>query len=451
MSVPASGSSESPESQLAAAPTPGQANYALAALFVLYIFNFVDRQLLNLFVDDIKAEFGVSDAQMGLLIGVTFVIFYTVAGVPLARWADRGSRTLLITLGLAVWSAMTSFTGLARNYWHLLLARVGVGVGEASFTPSSHSLITDYFPVERRATALALFAAGASAGNFLGNAVGAWIGQNMGWRTAFLIIGGLGLPVALLFRATVPEPPRSLSSGQLAESRRDSVFKVWRYLTSSRALVYLVISASLHGFSSFGSSAWTVALLRRVHELSLTEAGLVMAFGSGIGATVGQITAGRVADLLGKRDVRWYMYLPAITSIASLPLLLTFLWSWDFWSALLLYMPAAFVSSAWTGPTYAMTQSLAKPHMRAMASALIVLMLNIVGLGLGPWIVGMLNDALAPSLGATAVRYSLMFAIVPHSLAAIFNLLAARHLVADLAAARGEPLSAPASSRPATG
>jgi predicted MFS family arabinose efflux permease len=454
MSVPASGSPQestpAPQPGLPPAPTRGQANYALGALFVLYIFNFIDRQLLNLFVDDIAKEFGASDAQMGLLIGVTFVIFYTVAGVPLARWADRGSRTLLIALGLAVWSGMTSLTGLARNYWHLLLARIGVGVGEASFTPCAHSLLTDYFPAERRASALAIFAAGASAGNFLGFAGGGWLADHMGWRAAFLVIGTVGIPVALIFRLTVPEPVRALTAAQLAEARRDSVWSVWRYLASSRALVFLVISASLHGFSSFGSAAWTAALLRRVHELSLTEAGLVLAVGSGIGASVGQIIAGRVADRLGKRDVRWYMYLPAITSIASLPLLLLFLWSWDFWSALLLYTPAAFISSMWTGPTYAMTQSLAKPHMRAMASALIVLMLNLVGMGLGPLLVGILNDALAPSLGVAAVRYSLMFAVVPHALAAIFNLLAARHLIADLAVARGEPLSAPASDRPST-
>jgi MFS family permease len=427
------------------ASTRGQANYALAALFVLYIFNFVDRQLLNLFVSDIGRELQVSDTRMGLLTGLTFVIFYTVAGVPLARWADRGSRTLLITLGLVVWSGMTALTGQARNYWHLLLARIGVGVGEASFTPCSHSLITDYFPAERRATALAIFAAGASAGNILGFAGGGWVANELGWRSAFIIIGLAGLPVALVFRLTVPEPRRTLSAAQAAEARRDSVWAVYRYLASSRALVYLAISASLHGFSSYGSNAWIAALLRRVHELSLVETGLVMAMGSGVGATLGQILAGNAADRLGRRDVRWYMYLPAITSLATLPLLIVFLFSWGFASALWLYLPAAFFASMWTGPTYAMTQALAKPHMRAMASATMVLLLNLVGMGLGPLIVGALNDWLAPTRGAEAVRYSLMFASVPHALASIFNLLAARHLIADLERAGAE---APASRPP---
>jgi predicted MFS family arabinose efflux permease len=436
MSQPAR--SPEPGSPAPAAPAPAGANFALGALFVLYIFNFIDRQLLNLFVSDIGAELGVSDGQMGLLIGVTFVLFYTVAGIPLARWADRGSRTLLITLGLAVWSAMTALSGLARTYWHLLLARVGVGVGEASFTPCSHSLITDYFPPQRRATALAIFAAGASAGNFIGFAGGGWLAESLGWRAAFLAIGLAGLPVALLFRLTVREPPRALSAAQAAEARRDSVWTVWRYLMSRRAFVYLAISASLHGFSSYGSNAWIAALLRRVHELSLVETGLVMAMGSGVAASLGQILAGNVADRLGRRDVRWYMYQPAITSLVSLPFLLVFLWSWDFRSALILYLPAAAFASMWTGPTYAMTQALARPHMRAMASAIMVFLLNLVGMGLGPVIVGALNDWLAPGLGAEAVRYSLMFASVPHALAAIFNVLAARHLLADLAIARGE-------------
>jgi predicted MFS family arabinose efflux permease len=421
-----------------AAITRGQANYALAALFVLYILNFIDRQLLNLYVADIGNELGVSDKQMGLLIGVAFVLFYTVAGIPLARWGDRGSRTLLITLGLAVWSGMTALSGLARSYTHLLLARIGVGVGEASFTPCSHSLITDYFPAERRATALAIFAAGASFGNIIGFAGGGWIGQEMGWRAAFLIIGLVGLPVALVFRLTVPEPPRALSATQAAAAQRDSVWAVYRYLASSRAFVFLAISASLHGFSSFGSQAWVAALLRRVHELSLVETGLVMAMGGGVGAAIGQILAGRSADRLGGRNVLWYMYLPAITSLVSLPLLILFLFSWNFTSALWLYLPAAGFAAMWTGPTYAMTQALVQPHMRATAAATIVFLLNLVGLGLGPFIVGALNDWLAPTLGATAVRYSLLFASVPHALASIFNLLAARHLVADLERAKQE-------------
>jgi MFS family permease len=436
MAQPARESESSPP--IAGAVPPGYARYALGALFVVYIFNFLDRQLLNLFVEPIKAELGVSDTQMGLLTGLSFALFYVLAGLPLARWADRHSRTALITAGMIVWSGMTAATGLARTYVHLLLARVGVGVGEASFTPAAHSLITDYFPPERRGGALAIFSAGASAGTIIGYLGGGALADALGWRAAFVILGLAGIPFALIFRLTVKEPLRGLSAAQAAAASRDSTRVVLRYLFSRKSFVFLVASASMHGFSSYGSGSWSAAFLMRVHELSLTEAGVILGLGSGVGATIGQIISGRVVDRLGARDMRWFMWQPALTSIVSLPFVLAFLWSWDFYSALWLYMLAAAISSAWTGPTYAMGQALVRPHMRAMASAVLVFMLNLVGLGLGPLIVGMLNDWLDPSFGQEAVRYSLMFAAVPHALAAIFNLLAVRTLREDLETAQAE-------------
>ena len=416
--------------------SPGYANYALGALFVVYVFNFLDRQLLSLFVVPIKADLGVSDTQMGLLTGLSFAFFYAIAGLPLARWADRNSRTALITVGLVVWSGMTAATGLARSYTHLLLARFGVGVGEASFTPAAHSLITDLFPPERRAGALATFAAGASTGTIIGFIGGALIYEALGWRAAFAILGLAGIPIALIFRLTVSEPLRR--GVKAAAENSDSIAVVLRNLFSRRAFVFLAISGSMHGFSAYGSSSWSAAFLMRVHDMTILEAGTILGLGSGLGATFGQILGGRVVDRLGRRDVRWYMIQPAITSIVSLPFVIAFLWSWDFTSAMGLYIVAAAISAAWTGPTYAMTQALAPPHMRAMASALVIFMMNLIGMGLGPLIVGMLNDWLEPTYGLAAVRYSLMFAAVPHALAAIFNLLAMRTLREDLADVRAE-------------
>lgn len=409
------------------------ANYALGALFVVYIFNFLDRQLLNLFIVPIQEELGVSDTKMGLLTGLSFALFYAIAGLPLARWADRNSRTTLIAVGLVVWSGMTAATGLARGYFHLLLARIGVGVGEASFTPASHSLIADLFPIERRSTAMAIFAAGASFGTVIGYIGGGYLYEALGWRSTFAILGLAGIPVALVFRLTVREPARTGVAA--AQTDVAPLGQVLRALASRRALVFLAISASMHGFSSYGSGTWTSVYLMRVHELSVSETGIIMGLGSGLGATIGQIVFGRLADHFGSRNVRWYAIQPAITSLISLPLFIAFLWSWNFTSALVLYILAAAISSAWTGPTYAMAQSLAPARMRATASAIVVFLLNLVGLGLGPLFVGVLNDWLGPTLGPTAIRYSLMFAAVPHALAALFNLLQARTLEADLASA----------------
>jgi len=412
--------------------TPAYSRYALGALFVLYIVNFIDRQLLNLFVEPIKGELGVSDTAMGMLTGLSFALFYTLAGFPMARWADRNSRTALITAGLVAWSLMTACSGWARNYWQLAAARVGVGVGEASFTPAAHSLISDYFPAAKRATALAIFAAGASVGNVLGFLGGGYLGEELGWRSTFILLGVVGLPVAVIFRWTVREPVRSAP----AAARDESMWTVWRALMARPAFRFLAISASLHGFSSYGASAWTAAFLMRVHELSLFETGAVMALTAGVAATVGQIIAGRLADRLGGRDVGWYMRLPAITSLLSLPFLLAFLAAGDLWWGLVFYVPGTMIAVMWTGPTYAIAQSIAKPHMRAMASAIIIFLLNLVGMGLGPLLVGALNDLLAPRFGIEAIRYSLMVAVAPHALASIFNLRAIRTLREDLAFGR---------------
>jgi predicted MFS family arabinose efflux permease len=418
--------------------SPGYANYALGALFVVYVFNYLDRQLLNLFLVPIKEELGVSDTWMGLLTGLSFALFYTVAGLPLARWADRNSRTGLIAVGLVVWSGMTAATGLATRYAHLLVARIGVGVGEASFTPAAHSLITDLFPPERRGGALATFAAGASFGTIVGFIGGALIYEALGWRAAFAILGVAGIPIALVFRLTVREPMRvGVGAGAKAEGA-GSIGFVLRTLCSRRAFVFLAISASMHGFSSYGSATWSSAYLMRVHEMTVLDVGIILGLGSGVGASIGQIIGGRVADRLGRNDVRWYMFQPAITSVVSLPFVIAFLWAWDFRSALVLYILAAAISASWTGPTYAMAQALAPARMRAMASAIVVFLLNLVGMGLGPLLVGVLNDWLEPTYGASAVRYSLMFAAVPHALAAIFNLLAVRTLRENLARAEGE-------------
>lgn len=419
-----------PASPAPGAPSRAYSRYVLGALFVVYIFNFLDRQMLNLFVEPIKKELGVSDTAMGLLTGLAFAAMYVVAGFPLARWADRHSRTALITVSMLIWSGMTAITGRTRTFPHLILARIGVGIGEAGFTPAAHSLLSDYFPPARRAAALATFSAGASVGTILAFIGGSRIAAIYGWRMPFLVLGLAGVPVALLFWTTVREPLRELRPST------ESSWEMVRQLMSRRAFLFLAISASMHGFSSYGSSSWTAAFLMRVHDFDIVQVGNILALGSGIGASLGQIVGGRSADRLARRDVRWYMYQPAITSLLSLPFVLAFLFSWSYASALGLYIMAAAISASWTGPTYAMAQAIAPPHMRALAAAILVFMLNLVGLGLGPVIVGALNDLLAPTLGKEAVKYSLMFAAVPHALAAIFNLMAARTLKEDLKAAQ---------------
>lgn len=415
--------------------SPRYANYVLGALFVVYIFNFVDRQILAILIPPIKEDLGVSDTLMGLLTGPVFVISYTLAGLPLARWADRHSRVWLITIGMLVWSVMTAASGFSRSFAQLAAARLGVGLGEASFTPAAHSLITDYFPPHRRATALAIFAAGASVGTIAGYLGGGYIGEYVGWHEAFFIVGVPGLFAAVIFRVTVRDPVRGAFDAPRADASGESLRVVIRYLLSRRSFVYIVASAMLHGFSSYGASSWIPTFLVRVHHLGLWEVGIILGAFVGVSGFVGQILGGRVSDSLGRSDPRWYMWTPAIASVVALPFLVAFLLVSDLYWAVANYVVGGLAMSMWTGPTYAMAQGVAKPHMRAMAAAIVIFMLSLVGAALGPLIVGMLNDGLEPRFGEEAVRYSLLIVIVPHTLASIFNLLAVRTLREDLQAA----------------
>jgi predicted MFS family arabinose efflux permease len=401
---------------------------------VVYIFNFVDRQILATLLEPIKKDLGASDTQMGLLAGLAFALFYTFLGIPLARWADHGSRVLLISLGLVVWSAMTAASSWARSFLQLALARVGVGVGEASFTPSAHSLIADYFPPERRATAMAIFTIGANVGTFLAYAGGGWVAHNVGWRPAFLMVGLPGLLVALVFYATVREPVRGRWDPG-ARAAPSTLREALGVLGSRRGFVFIALSAALHGFSSYGSGTWTNVFLMRVHGLNVAQAGLVLGVLTVVFGASGAYLVGRLTDRLGRRDARWYMWVPALSSVCALPFVLLFLWIGDPLLAVVAYLPGQLLQNGWVGPTYAMTQGVAPPRMRALAAAIVVFAINLVGMGLGPLAVGALNDALAPQLGLEAVRYSLMIAAVPHALAALFNVLAARTLREDLASA----------------
>jgi predicted MFS family arabinose efflux permease len=410
-----------------AARAPSSANVVLGALFVLYIFNFVDRYILSLLLDPIKRDLALSDTQLGLLSGPAFAILYATGGIPLARYADRGSRTRLITAGFVVWSAMTAACGMAKSYTQLLIARVGVGIGEASFTPTAHSLIADYFPPARRALAMAVFAAGATVGTMFGNLIGGYLGDSLGWRQTFMIVGLPGIAAALVFHWTVREPERGS-----AASEQPGVLATLRALSAQPAYRWVVASAALHGFSSYGSGAWNASFLRRVFELPGSEVGVILAINTGL-SVVGQLGFGRLADRLSLRDPRYVMWVPAATSIAALPFLIGFTLAPTPRLSIASLILGGAVVSAWTGPTYATAQSLVAPRVRAMASAILLFAMNMIGIGLGPLAVGALNDWLAPHFGTDAIRYSLLIVVLPHTLASAFNLLAARKLRRDLA------------------
>jgi len=285
--------------------TPGYANYVLGLLFVAYVFNFVDRQILGILLDSIKADLHLSDSVMGLLTGTAFAVFYATLGLPIARLADVWVRRTIIALGLALWSGMTAFSGRAENLVQLACARIGVGVGEAALSPPAHSLISDYFPPERRATALGIYAVGIHVGTLFGFKGGGMLDDAFGWRTTFLVVGLPGLLLALLVRFTVKEPKRGRTDpSRAAPMPAPPVLEVLRHLLKQPSFVLLSIAMGLTAFAGYAFSVWAPTFLRRAHGWSSGEAG-DLGWPIGIGGALGSILAGWLADRLGRRDPRW--------------------------------------------------------------------------------------------------------------------------------------------------
>lgn len=415
------------------AKTSRRAGYTLAVLFVVYIFNFVDRQILSVLLVPIKAELGVSDTAMGFLTGFAFALFYTTAGIPIARLADRTSRTHIIAIGLVVWSGMTAASGLARSFVQLALARVLVGVGEAAASPAAHSLISDYFPPARRATALAIYTMGANVGILLGLAGGGWLAQYFGWRAAFYVVGLPGLLMAVVVWLTLEEPPRGAADARVADAEAmPSTFEVLEHLWRLPSFRHLTLAGGIYALAGYGFMTWVPAFLARVHGLSTGEAGTWAGIMIGGGGALGAFIGGQLCDRLSPRDVRWQMWVPALGGLLIVPFGLGFVLLDDVRLALLFYAPAAVAGSFYVGPTFAVTQALARLRMRALAAAIVLFVLNLVGLGLGPVAIGFANDMLAPTLGDDAVRYSLAVALLTNLWAVMHSFRATRTLQADL-------------------
>ncbi len=408
-----------------------RANYVLAILCLVFVFNFIDRQILSILLDPIKKDLGFSDTAMGFLTGFAFALFYTFCGLPLARWADHGNRGTVISLGLFLWSLMTALTGMTTSFLQIAAARVGVGIGEAAATPASHSLISDYFPPERRATALAIFNMGASIGILLGFVIGGWIGQYYGWRIAFYVVGLPGILLALIVKFTIPEPPRGLSENQVDDTLY-SIKDVFKYLWSLPSFRHVTIASSLFAFSSYGLFIWTAPFLGRVHHMGQLQIGTTVGLILGIFSGSGMVIGGMLCDRLGKKDIRWQLWLCSISGIIMIPFLFLYLFLPDCKFALICFIPVIFFGAFYVGPSYALAQGLAKLRMRALASAILMFFINFVGLGLGPLIIGMLNDYLEPAFGAEAVRYSMTIISITTLWAAGHYMMAARYMKADL-------------------
>lgn len=418
--------------------TPGYRSYAMGVLLLIYVVNFVDRQVVNILAEPIKRDLGLLDWQVGAMSGLAFALFYTILGLPIARLAERGHRPYIIAVALALWSGFTALCGVAQNFAQLLLARVGVGVGEAGCTPPAHSLITDYVPKEQRASALAFYSMGTPIGGLVGMGLGGVIADLHGWRMAFVVCGLPGIVLAALVALTLVEPRIRAVAADLkarAQALRDAkpFADALTTLRGKRTFWLIAFAAAIKAFIGYGHAPFAASFFYRVHtqEIGALAAsfglqsggflGLALGLMAGIGGAIGAFTGGVVADKFGGRDYRAYVSVPAIASLVIIPLYFLALLSSSAVFALGVLFFGSVLGTLWYGPVYATAQTIVPPHMRATASAVMLFVINLVGLGLGPLAVGALSDTLAIGFGlgeAEGVRWAMLISALAGLVAA---------------------------------
>lgn len=409
--------------------------YVVVMLLVVHVFGHVDRQVMNVLVEPIKHEFGLSDTVMGLMTGAAFALFYAVLALPLALWADRRKRRNLIAVAITLWSAMTVLCGMAATAFQLILARIGVAVGEAGSNPASHSMVSDIFPPARRATPMAVMAMGPNLGILLGFTAGGLLSAAYDWRMAFIVVGLPGILVGLVVLLTIREPTRGHAdgaTGAAAIGAREGVREVFAAIRARRSLLFIIAGFSFSAFFGYGSIAWLTAFFERSYGLSRGHIGPMIGLVVGIAGSMGTFSGGVLADRLGKRDVRWRLWIISIVALAAAPFGLAAFLVYDWTATLLLIAVPATVSVFHAGPSFALLQGLVDVRIRALAAGFLLFTLNVFGGALGPFYVGVISDLLEPRYGVESLRYALMSLTWAGVASALCYFLASRSLKRDL-------------------
>lgn len=409
-------------------------HYALLVLAVIYIFNYIDRHLMAILIEPVKAEFSITDTGIGLLSGVTFAVFYTLFGFPLGRLSDRVGPKPVIAACCIGWSVMTMACGVATNFWMLVMARIGVAVGEAGGTAPSVAMISQLYPAKHRSTALSILMLGSSFGAILGIGFGGWIAQHYGWRSAFVIIGLPGIALGLLLWLTVRTPGRAHAPQVNITVANEG----WRITVASLmqmpSFLWLVLTGATSAIAGYSIGTWSPSFLIRSHGLSVQEAGFLVGVVGGSGAVLGTLACGILSDRLSRRDAGWQIGVPLLATLASIPFgLAYFLWptgiaftlgSTPVPTAFLFYAGFAFFGTWWATPCLGAVTHLFPAARIAQATSIFVMAMTLLGVGVGPLLVGVLSDWFAPTLGAEALRYALATSMGMLMLSAVFLSLA---------------------------
>jgi MFS family permease len=417
--------------------------FILLMVTLVYVVNYLDRNILNIVLPEIKKEFHLTDFALGILSGTSFAITYATLAMPLAWIADRSNRRNVIAFSLTLFSAMTVVCAYAANAVQLIIARVFTGVGEAGTGPSIQSILSDLYPPKQRAAALSLYSSGLNFGLLIAFFGGGEIAQYFGWRAAFLASGLPGLILVFLFLFAVPEPPRGHVEQIKDASRAPSFVATVAHLWSQRSFRWISIGSALSAFGGYAGLTFVPLFLTQSHGMAPAERGFVLALLTGIAGGFGTYISGVLADRLGRRNVRWNMYVPIIFIVISLPFTPVFYLSPSLEVVLLSAIIPNMVGAIYLGPSLAMTQALVPLRMRAQAAAILLFILNIIGFGLGPPTVGEISELLKQylSLGNDSIRWAMMTTMIPWTISAWCYWRASRTLKDDLA--RGSLSTAP--------
>ena len=396
----------------------------LGMLLLVYVFNFVDRQILSILAAPIQRDLGLSDGEMGMLGGIAFALLYSTLAVPLGALADRTSRSRVITISLVLWSGFTAMCGLAQGFWHIFLARLGVGIGEAGGVAPSYALIGEYFPSERRASALSIYSLGIPLGSAAGVLVGGYIAATVDWRLAFFAVGTAGLLVAPLFRLLVRDRRAGGAGPQTAPATVPPLRETAMVLARKPAFWLMSFAAASGSMIGYGIAFWLPSLLQRSFALSLIGASQFYGTLLLAGGVAGVLAGGWLGDRLGGRDRAFYAWLPALAYLLAAPLFALGIGSSSTALAFILLLVPQALSYVWLGPVLSAIQHLVVPGARSTAAALFLLINNLIGLGGGIYALGALSDFLTPIHGEEALRYSTLYALALYVLAALLMALA---------------------------
>lgn len=370
---------------------PGR-TYVLLILMLVYAFNHIDRQVLIILQEDIQREFSLSDSQLGMLTGILFAILYSTLGIPAAIWADRGNRKKIITLALTIWAGMTALSGMALNFTHIALARMGVAVGEAGCTPPATSIIADLYPPKERATAMGIYTLGIGLGVLVGLALGDFVADRYGWRIAFFVAGIPGLILAVLVWFSVREPQRGASEARRSDEPAPSILETFGFIFTQPSFLSLLVGCTLICISANAFLAWVPVLMGRTYSFADGELGLALGLLIGGFGCAGAILIGMVTDKLSARSLAWRPLIIAICGAVAIPFVFFALGAQSKWTFYVLYIVPSFVGLIYASIAYTAAQELVSVRMRAFAAAFTLLCLTLLGIGLGPWVTGAISD-----------------------------------------------------------